>query len=252
MKAIWAIWKASLIEVIRSRLYLMIVAGGVLLVAAALAFSELSVGETLRTLVSIGLAFISIVSVVVAIALSIATLSRDIETRAVIPLLARPLHRWQYIVGRYLGVVSAVATVTLMLGVVLAGLASMFEGKPGAILAAAAFSTLEAAIVAGVAFAMAVRSSAVVSATITVIVFVVGRLDQTLLALIDKGLFGSAAPLMRVVRHILPQLSRFDLTAWAYAPTSATPLLTAGLYALVYAGALVGVGALRFSRRDLL
>ncbi|HEY1100809.1 MAG TPA: hypothetical protein VGF99_17855, partial [Myxococcota bacterium] len=239
MKAIVAVWRASIVEIVRSRLYLTIVAAGALLVLSALAFSELSVGETLRTLVDIGLAFISLIGLVIALVLSITTVSREIETRSVIPLLSRNVERWQYLLGRYLGVCTAVVTVMTALSIVLAGIAFNYDGHVARIIGAGVFGAFEACLVAALAFSLAVRSSPVVSAMVATIIIVVGRLDAALQLLIDKGTFGASTPLITVVHHVLPQLSRFDLTAWAFddaAPVSM--LLTSAAYGVVYTTAL--------------
>ncbi len=51
----------------------------------------------------LGAASISIYAVVVAIVVSATSLYRELEHKTVFPILARPIERWEYLVGKYLG-----------------------------------------------------------------------------------------------------------------------------------------------------
>ena len=81
---------------------------GLVGVALATAFYSIIVGAyTLRsaprTVSDLGSASISIYSVAVAIMLAASSLYRELEQKTIFPILARPLRRWEYLIGKYIG-----------------------------------------------------------------------------------------------------------------------------------------------------
>jgi Cu-processing system permease protein len=51
----------------------------------------------------LGAASISLYSIIVAIILGATSLYRELELKTLFPILARPIERWEYLVGKYLG-----------------------------------------------------------------------------------------------------------------------------------------------------
>src|SRR4051794_20502696 len=77
-------------------------------VAFAVALYSLAVGAfTLvsapRVVSDLGAAAISIFSIAVAVIVSATSLHRELEQKTIFPILARPIHRYEYILGKYLG-----------------------------------------------------------------------------------------------------------------------------------------------------
>lgn len=106
---------------------------GLACVAFAVAFYSLVVGaytlrEAPRVVSDLGAAGLSLFSIVVAVAISATTLHRELEQKTILPVLARPLGRSEYLVGKYLGTMLVVgvfimadAGLVLMLSAALAG-----------------------------------------------------------------------------------------------------------------------------------
>lgn len=81
-----------------------------------------------RVVSDLGCASISIFSLAVAIIIGATSLHRELEQKTLFPILARPIRRGEYIVGKYLGTLLTIAVfvmadagVVLMLGAGLAG-----------------------------------------------------------------------------------------------------------------------------------
>lgn len=106
-------------------------------IAFAVAFYALVVGaytlrEAPRVVSDLGAAGISLFSIVVAIAISATTLHRELEQKTILPVLARPVRRAEYLVGKYLGTMLVVAVfimadagLVLMMSAALAGRSMM-------------------------------------------------------------------------------------------------------------------------------
>jgi ABC-type transport system involved in multi-copper enzyme maturation permease subunit len=101
----WHVFKES----VRDRVLYGIGAFAVLLVAAALLIGQITAGQDLKIIKDFGLATIEIAGAMMAVFIGIGLVSREIERRSIFALLAKPLPRWEFIVGKYLGLVLTIA-----------------------------------------------------------------------------------------------------------------------------------------------
>ncbi len=81
---------------------------GLFALAAATAGYALVVGayalrDTLRVVSDLGAASVSLYGLLVAVVIGATSLYREIELKTVFPILARPIRRWEYILGKFLG-----------------------------------------------------------------------------------------------------------------------------------------------------
>jgi Cu-processing system permease protein len=66
-------------------------------------------GEAPRTLSDLGSATVALYGAFVSIVLSATALHREIELKTLFPILARPIARWEYVLGKYLGTLLTLA-----------------------------------------------------------------------------------------------------------------------------------------------
>ncbi len=83
-------------------------------VAFAIAFYSLVVGaytlhDAARVVSDLGAASISLFSILVAIIIGSTSLHRELEQKTLFPILARPIRRGEYLVGKYLGTLLTIA-----------------------------------------------------------------------------------------------------------------------------------------------
>ena len=245
---------AGFLQLVRTRVYLNILVAGIAMVAAALAFDQLSASEGGRVLFDVGAAFTALIVATLAGVVSITAVTREIETKIANLVLSRPLGRVEYVFGRFATTAALVLLANLALGLLLSGLLAALGGEHASLaLGVVMFASLEAFVIAVIAIFFGVGSSSTMSAVFTATLFVVGRLSGELLLLIERGKFGSFAPVMKVIHAVLPHLTAFDLTPLAHgSSTSTLDLAQRAAYGLCYAAAFLAAAAYRFSRRDLL
>jgi Cu-processing system permease protein len=95
-------------EAVRARLLLGVFALGLATCAYSLVVASLSLGNEARVVADLGSASFSVYGVVVAIVLGSTSLYRELEHKTIFPILSRPIRRWEYLVGKYLGTVLTV------------------------------------------------------------------------------------------------------------------------------------------------
>ena len=246
----WIAWTGFL-QLVRTRVYLNILVAGVALVAASLVFDSLSAGESGRVLFDVGCGFVALIVAALAGTIAITAVTRELETKQAHLVLARPIGRAEFVVGRFLTTALLVVVANLVLGALLAALlAAIGAEKPSLAIAACVFASFEGFIVAAVATFFGVGSSSTMSAVFTTTIFVLGRLTGEMQTLIDRGVFHGATPLLRAIQLVLPHLPAFDLTPMWH--SEAVDVVGASLYGLAYTTAFLAAAAFRFARRDLL
>jgi len=96
-------------EAVRDRVLYNLIIFVLLLVASAPLFSQISIGMQRLILVNVGLSSISLFGVIIAIFIGIGLVSKEIEKRTLYTILSRPVRRWEFIAGKYFGLMMTLA-----------------------------------------------------------------------------------------------------------------------------------------------
>jgi ABC-type transport system involved in multi-copper enzyme maturation permease subunit len=257
---IWAVAANSFLESVRTKAFLVMMAASLGLILSSLLVAQLAVvGQEKRVVQDFGLFFISLMGVVLAVTSGVILVFKELDKKTIFTVLARPLYRSEFILGKYLGLM-----VILLLQLVLLGaiwfLVMSFSGiSPQLIFVKALLLAFcEWAIITAVALLFSSFSTPVLSGLLTIAIFMVGRvvyLVQEMLAAKSRGLFVSVPalrPFGELVVSVFPDLSVFNIgreillnlpVTWGF-------VAQAALYAGCFVVVLVTLAALLFSRRD--
>ncbi len=102
---IWAVAINTFREAVRDRVLLGMVGATIGMLFFTLAIAQLSLNEDRRVIFDLGLGSISLFSVVVAVFLGSALLYKEIERKTLYVILPKPLHRFEFLLGKYFGIV---------------------------------------------------------------------------------------------------------------------------------------------------
>jgi Cu-processing system permease protein len=136
-------------EAVRAR-----VLHGLSALALATAIYALVVGAfsnraELRVVSDLGAATISLYGVIVAVVLGATSLYRELELKTIFPILARPIRRSEYLLGKYLGIVLTLTVfIAANTGLLLLALAEL-SGKSRALCVAVGLSVTAASFLVG-------------------------------------------------------------------------------------------------------
>lgn len=118
MRFVWILAKNTWVEQLRSRFFNLIwIFGGVLLYASLLV-GVLAVEEQTRVILDMGLALIELLCLAAAVFVAANSILREMELKTIYLILARPVPRGAYLIGRFLGLQLSVLTA----GLVMAGM----------------------------------------------------------------------------------------------------------------------------------
>jgi ABC-type transport system involved in multi-copper enzyme maturation permease subunit len=266
MRAIRAIAVSVFRESVRDKVLYNLVFFAVLLIAASYLLSQLTAGQDIKIIKDLRLAAMSLFGLFIAVFIGIGLVSKEIEKRSIYSLLAKPIRREEFILGKYLGLMLTLlvnlAVMTVAYYAVL-GAVAWVDGawfRPHweapavdpALLKAIAMIFLQLAIVTAVALLFSTFSSPILAAALTFGLYVVGHFNADLRnfeAVVESK---AVAVVARVLYYVLPNLAPFDVKSdvvHAIPVSSGYLLLNAG-YAVIYVAALLTAGTFIFMRRD--
>lgn len=266
MSAIAIIARNVFRESVRDKVLYNLVGFAVLLMAASYLIGQLTAGQDVKIIKDLGLAAMSLFGVFMAVFIGIGLVSKEVEKRSIYALLAKPIQRWQLVVGKYLGLVLTlavnVAVMTVALYAVL-GYMAWSAGPQAArvwerpaldpqLLKAVLLTGGELAVVTAIAVFFSTFSTPMLSAAFTFGLFLAGRFSADLRNFNLVTDAPAAAWLTRGLYYVLPNLGPFDIRAQVVhgQAVPASYLLLTLAYALLYGGALLLASTLIFSKRD--
>jgi ABC-type transport system involved in multi-copper enzyme maturation permease subunit len=253
-------------ESVRDKVFYNLVLFALLLVGASIVIGQLTAGQDVKIIKDLGLTATSVFGVFIAIFVGISLVSKEVDRRSVYPLLAKPIRRGEFIVGKYAGLLLTLFVNTLVMTFALyAVLFFLARGIPAsvqrawdapaldpALLEAIALIYVEVAVVTAVALFFSSYSSPLLSAVFTLGVYAAGQFNADLRHFNEIVHAPAAAVIARAAYYVLPDFSKFDvkLAVVHGLPVSGTYMASAALYALVYIAALLFGASALFSRRD--
>jgi ABC-type transport system involved in multi-copper enzyme maturation permease subunit len=243
-------------EAVRDRVLYNLIAFALLLVGSAVLFGQISVGIERIVLVNLGLTAVSLFGVIISVFIGIGLVSKEIDKRTLYTVLARPVRRWEFILGKFLGLAGTLVVNALCMAAgffaVLFYLAHHFEHADLYLLVAIYFIILQLVIVTSIALLFSSFSSPLLSALFTFAIFVIGSFSEELRAFAAMA-SGAARGIATVMAYLIPNFSALNIIS-PVAHGEAVParmILYNTLYALLYAAAAIAGSSLIFEKRNL-
>ena len=243
-------------EAVRDRVLYNLIAFALLLVGSAVLFGQISIGIERIVLVNLGLTAVSLFGVVIAIFIGIGLVSKEIEKRTLYTVLARPVRRWEFILGKFFGLSGTLVVNTFFMALgffaALLYLARGFGRADASLLAAIYFIVLQFIIVTAIALLFSSFSSPLLSAVFAFALFLIGSFSEDLrsFAAMAKGVAGALAT---GLAYLVPNFSALNvISSVAHGEAVAGRLIAYNtLYALLYAAGAIAGATLIFERRNL-
>jgi ABC-type transport system involved in multi-copper enzyme maturation permease subunit len=266
MKAVGAIAVNVFRESVRDKVLYNLVLFAILLIGASYLLGQLTAGQDVKIIKDLGLAATSIFGLFIAIFIGIGLVSKEVERRSIYSLLAKPIHRYQLVLGKYAGLTLtlavnvAVMTVALyaVLGYMAWGVSPEAQrawdapALDPAIAKAVVLIFFELMLITAIALFFSTFSTPILSAAFTFGLFIVGHFSTDLRRFDQVVGSAAAANLVRALYWVLPNLAQFDVKAQVVhgqaVPSPYVAVVAA--YAAVYIAMLLSVSAFVFSRRD--
>lgn len=255
MRRAFAIARATFRESVRSKILYTIFVFALLLVLASAFFGTVSIGSQIVVIKNFGIFSISVFSIAFACISGSTLLSKEVQRHTIFTVLSRPLRRWEFILGKYLGMLLTVTVLIAIMGGSLSLLAAVIDGQPPSILLDAYLGVwFEAIIVcAAVIFFSSIVVTPLLSGLLSFGIFLTGRSSEYILWFVRQGKLGaSASRVLEGLYAVVPHLNFFDSTnsiVYGISPPEGY-IYWAFVYSIGYAGILLCLAVVIFGRRE--
>ncbi len=263
MRQILSIATTTVGEAIRRRVLLIILLIGVLFLVVAPGLGVLSARSETVVLRGMMLGIIQLTSAVIAIVLTVYMIPNEIERRTIYTILSKPVQRWQFLIGKYLG---AVFSLGLMMALMTAVLVFVFWlqasdqslAAVGAMVKAPTMYFVQMSLLAAVAIFFSTFVAPLVNFFLTGGMYLLGSLFNPFFQTLqeNQGTHPVTKAFAGIVNTILPNFANYNVQNPIINPTQVIQnesryYLEVTFYGLFYIGILLVAGILIFDRREV-
>jgi ABC-type transport system involved in multi-copper enzyme maturation permease subunit len=241
-------------EHVRNRVFQLVYLFMAVLVAGALVVSALAQDQRLRMMMDAGLAGMELIALIGILFVTVNLVREESESRSIYLLLSRPLERWQYILGRYLGTLSAVGAGIVLMTIVHAISLLFFGWRPDGLYASALLCSFgKIAVMGGLALFLSLATTSTPSATaFTLFLWILGHFSSEVAFLVEKSDNAVVQILGWLVGTAAPDFTFFNVRDFMDASTmpGADWYAWLALYAVGYTAATLFLSSWIFSQRE--
>ncbi len=286
INAISAIARITLTEALRQKTLNVVLVFGLVLLGGSDFFTQFSFQEEFKFLKDLAYAVISISGLLVALMGAAQLIPAEIERRTLYTTLSKPVHRFEFVLGKYLGLLLLLTLIVAIMSAVFAGVlfwkesrilgdlaagggAALEEGQirmiesvreqsrdPGMIQAIALIWCKLAVISAISVFFSTIATSTIFIVSTTLMIYFTGHLqavarqlwlhEQTVPEFYKKAV-------LAVISWIIPDFQSYNLIDEIIAGnkilwSDSVPIM---LYSLIYVAVIMAVASLIFEEREL-
>ncbi|HSW40514.1 MAG TPA: ABC transporter permease subunit [Acidobacteriota bacterium] len=262
MFRIYAVAGNTFRETVRDKILYNLILFALIMILSSLALGQLTLGNEEKVILDLGLTAISIFGTLIAIFIGIGLVYKEIEKRTVYALLAKPVRRYELILGKYLGLIFtllvnlSVMTAGLMLALLLTGVQDI--GVYLRIIPAVFMIFLSLGLVTALALLFSTFSTPALSALFAFFLWVIGHFGADLR---NFGDVVDSTPVQRIcdiLYYVIPNFMNFkvlDGRSILQAPgyhQAIDPVLILGstVYCVLYCAIVLSIAIAVFSRRD--
>jgi len=244
-------------EAVRDRVLYNLVFFALVMIAASILVGQVSIGIEEMVIVTLGLSAISVIGLLIAVFIGVGLVSKEMEKRTLYALLAKPVKRWEFLLGKFGGLVLTltVNTAAMAAGLFLA-LSLVKQGTEHVeepVLVAVYFILLKLALVVALALLFSCFTTPLLSILYTAGLYIAGLFVTEMRNFQSETMSRALQTLLRWLSYLLPNFENFDVMAAAAHGRAIPGVLIAqnSAYAALYCAVVLTVAAAIFTRRNL-
>ncbi len=252
-------------EAFRNRAFVVVMVLGLAMIASGWALSNLAVAsQKARVLLDFGYVAVSALSSLSGILMGVILLYKELDRKTIFTLLPKPVWRFEIVLGKFLGLLTLVAGLSLLLGgawVLMLGAQDALSPHGTSILPqvgrALVLMVLEAMLVTSVALLFSAWTRPFLSGMFTIGYFIMGRtvflLHEHLAS--RTGALAEDSPLRDfavAATRVIPDLDAFNVSSELVAgiPVHWGYVSSAAVYSVSFTAVFLVIAIVLFGRRD--
>jgi len=240
-------------ETIRDKLLYNLVIFALLLIGSSVILSTLTIGERSKIIIDISLASMNLFGVLIAIFIGIGLVSKEIDKKTIYTIISKPIHRWQFLVGKYLGLLITLAVnIALMtVGLYLVQFAGEWALQFN-LLKAVWLIFVELMVITAIALLFSTFTTSTLAAIFSLAFYVIGHLTSDLKVFAQRMGGDFTQRVSDFLYYALPNLENFNVKSQVVHGVE-VPLqwmAWSSLYGFLYIAIILLIATVIFQRRD--
>ncbi len=254
MRKILGIARYTFIEILRNRVYFVLLLFSGLLIGSALLLGAMGGEQRSRMIVDVGLASLEAISLIVAVFAATTLLVTEMESRTLYLILTRPVARYQFLLGRFLGLVLVMtAAMGIMMALHTVLMAVLHIPLTGHYLLSVLYSWGKIVLVIALAILFSLFSTSTPSAvTFTLFFWVMGHLTSEIHFLAMKNAKPAVLFITNIFYWVSPNFERLNIRDLPLHAALSHPRMLAGSfgYAALYASVCLALASFLFRKKE--
>jgi ABC-type transport system involved in multi-copper enzyme maturation permease subunit len=237
----------TLKEAIRDRILYLILFFAVICIGFSRLLALLTIGDRVKIIKDVGLSSLSLFGALMAILIGTGLVYKEIDKKTIYTLLSKPIHRYQFLLGKFFGLVLTLFIMLLLMSIIFLALIFFHTFTiEWQLLIAILYIFLELCLITAVALLFSCFSTPILSS--------IGHTAWGLETLIVKIKSGFGKALAQGLYHFLPDLENFNFRTEVVhnLPIPASIFLYSTLYGLFYTLFVLTIALLIFRKRDFI
>lgn len=205
-------------EAVRRRVFLIILVFGMVAIAISNVFSFMSTGEEDKFITDFGLGSILLSGMLISVFLGAYLIPSEMERKTIFTILAKPVDRLHYLLGKFFGIILTVFVNVMMMGAAFLITYYVKERSQADIavnmtnlVKALVLIYFELVVLCAIAIAISVVASTAFNIVISMFIYFAGHISSSFEHLIEHTDQAWVAGLLKVTYFFLPKLDNFDV-----------------------------------------
>jgi len=263
MSTIWMIASGTFGEAMRRKILNVFLFVGIALMFMGFAFSSFQPREEMVVIKSLGLGVIALAGVFISVILFINLIPQEIERRTIYTILSKPVQRYEFLCGKFLGGLMTVFSNILLMGVSFIILLLIKEHHWDADITEALKGVLmiffQIMLLGGISMCFSVILSPFVNFFLSFAIYLLGSMSsvtESLASNADGKKNAAVAGIFKVIHVLIPNFGNFNIQNPIIHPdvvihNETIYLIQNVLYALLWTAILMTIAVLAFDRREV-
>ncbi len=253
MRRLLAIAHNTWREAIRDRILYSILFFAALIIAASVLMQEITIGDADKVVRSVALGAIRFFGSVIALFLGIGLVWKELERKTIYTIASKPIPRWLFILGKYLGLMGVILTNLALMSVLYAVVIGLQQGLPGvSVWVSLGVLVFELGLLTAWSLLYSTYSGPTTAAAFALATWVIGNLADDIRLFGEQMKSEAARQVAEVLYWVLPNFSLFDLGDYAVhgLPLPWGQVWGALAYGIGYTTVVLVAATWIFGRRD--
>lgn len=246
----------TFMETIRDRVLYVIILFAAIMCLLSLVLGSLSIGNNVKIILDLGLGTINIFGVVLAIFIGTSIVYKEIDRKTIYMILSKPIDRWEFIMGKFLGLSFTLTIVIVIMSAIFFSLLMFYKvGSQQLYLTFVSvfLILIELYVMTAICVMFSSFSTPLLSMVFALAIWVIGHFNPTMLMLAKYANNEMLLSLVTFLHYVLPDFSKFNIKNNIDNMEYVLNLSQVGftvLYGILYSAAILSISMFAFSRRE--